>query len=284
VVKDQTLATLDPLDYHLAAEEAEANLAKAQARQRNANANYERVRRLYETRTASRSDLDNARAEFEAATAQVAAFQKARALALRQLEYTLLRAPTDGAIGEKIAEVNENVRPNQPVLMMVSGTQPEVEVQIPESLIGLIDRGEQVDVAFAALDEDFMGEVIYIGVATTGTSTTYPVTLRIDDPDHKIRSGMTAEVTFTLPYEEGSQLVMVPSIAVGGDLEGPYVYVVNDKSVIERRSVVPGELIGDQMEIVSGLQGGETVVVAGLDYLQPGSKVTLYRGKPYGDK
>ncbi len=288
VKKDQILATLDPLDYNLEVEEREAELARAEARERNASANYERVRKLYETRTASRADLDTARAEAESLIAQVAAAGKGLALALRNLEYTVLTAPTDGAIGEKIAEVNENVLKNQSVLMMVSGRDPEVEVQIPEAMIGQIERGEKAQVRFPALDNEVLrGKVIYIGVATTGTSTTYPVTLRINDPHHLIRSGMTAEVTFTIPYEKGTEIVSVPSVAVGGDLDGTYVYVVTDYDgrygTVERRPVKVGELLGDDMEIVEGLHGGEKVITAGLDALQPGTKVTLYRGKPYGD-
>lgn len=283
---EMILAQLDPLDYQLAVDQAAAELEVAEARSRNASANYDRVRSLYETRTASRTDLDNARAQSEAGIAAVASAAKALALAERQLIYTTLRSPANGSIAEKLAEVNENVRPNQPVLAMVSGTAPEVDVQIPETLIGQIQRGMPVEARFQAVSERRLtGKVIYIGVATTGTATTYPVTLLIDDPDHQIRSGMTAEITFTLP--KGQETILVPARAVNSDLEGSYVYIVANydgrTGVIERRSVQVGELLDDKIEVMSGLQGGERVVTAGLDLITPGSAVTIYRGKPYGE-
>jgi len=281
----QVLATLDPLDYQLAVEQAQAELEAARAVSRNAQANYDRVRSLYETRTASRSDLDSARAESESAIARVAAAEKSLGLAQRQLDYTVLRAPSKGSIAEKIAEVNENVRPNQPIVAMVAGTRPEVRVQIPENLIGQIRQGMPVSASFQSLPgQTLQGEVIYIGVATTGAATTYPVTVLIDDPTRRIRSGMTAEITFVLP--QGPDAVIVSARAVQGDVDGSFVYLVSDYDgrvgTVERRPVVVGELIGDQIEILSGLDGGERVITAGFDKIVSGSSVSIYKGKPYG--
>ena len=278
--KGEVLAQLDPLDYQLAVEGAAAELARAQARERNARANYDRVRQLYETRTASKTDLDNARADAEATRAQMVAKERDLALAQRQLDYTTLEAATDGSIAEKLAEVKENVRPNQPVLKMVSGTKPEVDIQMPETMIGYLSPGQLAGIRFPALGgEVFQGQVIKIGVATTGATTTFPVTLLLADPKRQIRSGMTAEVVFLAP---GPESVRVPSIAVEADLEGSYVYLVED-NVVVRRPVVVGELLGDEIEVLEGLQGGEQVVVAGLKSLTPGQKVSIYKGKPFGE-
>lgn len=286
VDRDAILAQLDPLDYQLAVDQAQAELEAAQARARNASANYDRVRQLYETRTASRTDLDHARALSEEGIAAVASTSKRLALAERQLAYTTLRAPAIGSVAQRFAEVNENVQPNQPVLLLVSGTVPEVDVQIPELLIGQIRRGMPIEARFQAVsDHPLSGEVLHIGVATTGTATTYPVTLLIDDPAQQIRSGMTAEITFTLPNSQ--RTLLVPAGAVNRDMGGSYVYLVSDydgrTGVVERRPVEVGELLNDRIEIVDGLEGGERVVTAGLDLIVPGSQVTIYRGKPYGE-
>jgi membrane fusion protein, multidrug efflux system len=287
VLQEAVLAQLDSLDFELAVDQARAELEAAQARSRNASANYDRVRQLYETRTASRTDLDNARALSEEGIAAVASASKRLALAERQLAYTTLRAPATGSIAQRFVEVNENIQPNQPVLLIVSGTAPEVDVQIPELLIGQIQQGMPIEARFQAVCcQPLLGKVLHIGVATTGTATTYPVTLLIDDPDGKIRSGMTAEITFSLP--NARETLLVPAGAVNLDMEGRYVYLVSDydgrMGVIERRAVEVGELLNDRIEIVSGLEGGERVVTAGLDLIIPGSQVTIYRGKPYGEE
>lgn len=278
--RGQVLAQLDPLDYQLAVEGAAAELARSQARERNARANYDRVRKLYENRTASKTDLDNARAEAEATLAQTVAKERDLALAERQLFYTTLEAATDGSIAEKLAEVRENVQPNQPILKMVAGTQPEVDIQMPETMIGYITPGMLATAKFPALGGQILqGQVIKIGVATSGTTTTFPVTLLIVDPTRTVRSGMTAEVIFMAP---GAEAVRVPSVAVGGDLDGTYVFLVEDNLIV-RRPVAVGEMIGDELEVLEGLNGGERVVVAGLRSLTPGQQVTIYKGKPFGE-
>lgn len=278
--RGQVLAQLDPLDYQLAVEGAAAELARTQARERNARANYDRVRQLYETRTASKTDLDNARADAEATKAQMVSKERDLALAQRQLDYTTLEAGTDGSIAEKLAEVKENVQPNQPVLKMVSGTQPEIDIQVPETMIGYITPGMLAVVKFGALDGQVLqAQVIKIGVATTGATTTFPVTLLVTDAERKVRSGMTAQVVFLAP---GKASVRVPSVAVEADLEGSYVFLV-ENDVVVRQPVEVGELLGDEIEILSGLQGGEQVVVAGLKSLNAGQKVSIYKGKPFGE-
>jgi RND family efflux transporter MFP subunit len=280
VDEGEVLAQLDPLDYQLEVEQAAAEHQRTQARERNARANYDRVRQLYETRTASKTDLDNARAEAEALLAQVAGKQKELSLAERRLDYTTLEAVTDGSIAEKLAEVKENVQPNQPVLTMIAGTQPEVDIQMPETMIGHITPGMIASVKFPALGGEILqGQVIKIGVATTGATTTFPVTLLIADPRREVRSGMTAEVVFLAP---GKETVRVPSIAVEADLDGSYVYLVENDTVV-RRPVIVGELLGNDMEILEGLEGGEQLVVAGLKSLTPGQTVSIYKGKPFGE-
>ena len=285
VDKGALLATLDPLDYQLEMQKAEAQLKEAQANARNAIANYDRVRALYETQTASRADLDQARADFESTRAAVVAAEKGLNLTVRELDYTLLRAPEKGAIAEKFAEVNENVLAQEPVLKMVSGTRPEVDVQIPEVLIGEIEVGMPIMAKFPAIDQTLPGRVIHVGVATTGTSTTYPVTVLIEDLNHRVRSGMTADISFKLPQPDDS--VYIPSQAVGEDLQGSYVFVVTDWDgrfgIVERQSVVVGELFDDELEIRRGLQGGEWVIVAGIRNLKPGQRVSIYKGKGYGE-
>ena len=142
------IAELDPMDYRLQVEEAEASLERARADLRNAEAKYARVRALYENRNASRDDLDAARAGAESARAQVHSIEKRLELVGSQLRYTRLKAATDGAIAEVGAEVNENVQAGQTVVLLTSGARPEVKVGMPESLIAQVEAGGKVSVTF----------------------------------------------------------------------------------------------------------------------------------------
>ncbi len=273
------LAVLDPADYELQVEEAEAALAQSQAGLRRAEADYDRVRALYENNNASKSELDAARAAAESAEAVVESGAKRLELARRQVDYTVLRAPSDGAIAMVTVEVNENVRSGQEVVLLVIGSHPEVQVAVPEVLIPRVYAGQPVTVELAALGGRRLdGVVSEVGVAMTGTASTFTVTVRLVDAHPAIRSGMAADVTFRLVDENASERLLVPPVAVGEDRHGRYVFVVRQlddgTARVERRGVTVAASGGvGGIEIVDGLEAGELIVTAGLRRMSEGMRV-----------
>ncbi|MGD8700589.1 MAG: efflux RND transporter periplasmic adaptor subunit, partial [Gemmatimonadales bacterium] len=200
----QLLAELDDEDYRLQVQRAEAGLAQARAQARNANADYARARQLYENANLSRSELDAARTASESAASSVNAYERELELARLQLSYTRLRAPVAGAVAAVNVEVNENVPTGQVVVLLTSGSNLEVEVDVPGVLITGIAEGDDVDVAFDALPgRTFAGTVTEVGVAATGPGLTFPVTVRLAESVSDIRPGMAAEVGFQ--FESASQ-------------------------------------------------------------------------------
>ncbi|MDX1701777.1 MAG: efflux RND transporter periplasmic adaptor subunit, partial [Melioribacteraceae bacterium] len=141
VRKGELLIQLDPTDYEIRVKEAENARDLARASEIQAASNYERVRMLYETRSASKSSLDAARAAYESAHEQDNIAKKRRKLTRNQLEYTSLRAPANGAISDIMCEENENVQAGQPVLILTSGTDLEVKIAMPEVLISRVTEG-----------------------------------------------------------------------------------------------------------------------------------------------
>ena len=98
-------------------------------------------------------------------------------------------------------------------------------------------------------------------MAATGAGATYPVTVRLSEETGDVRPGMAAEVA--IPFEEGDgrPRILVPPFAVGEDREGRFVYVAEreegESAVVRRRAVRVGELSGEGIEILDGLQEGE---------------------------
>jgi RND family efflux transporter MFP subunit len=279
----QLIARLDAEDYRLGVREAEAGLAQARAQAQNAESSYERVRDLYEADNASRADLDAALASFQSTEASVRASEQRLQLARQQLSYTRLTAPTAGAVAAVPMEVNENVQAGQVVIYLNSGTDLEVEVGVPGVLISQVTEGDITEVTFDALpDRTFQATVSEVGVAATGTATTYPVTVVLEDADPDLRSGMAADVAFRFESGEGHELFIVPSVAVGEDRNGRFVYVVEPEDgpgagagvgVIRRRPVRVGEMTTQGFEILEGLTDGEHVVVAGVSRIEDGLRV-----------
>jgi RND family efflux transporter MFP subunit len=282
VEKGDLIARLDPADYELRVERAEASLTNAEAQARNAGANYDRVRALYENNSASKTDLDAARAGQESSNANVQARRKELELAQFQLRYTRLTAPTAGDIARVDVEVNENVGVGQTVVVLTAGSEMEVKVSMPEILISQVKEDDEVQVEFDAIPEMvYLARVVEVGVAATGMVTTFPVTVRLRENDPDIRPGMAAVVSFAFESGDQRERYMVPTVAVGEDRDGRYVYVVEPAQdepgfgIARRRRVTVGELTADGLEIFEGLSDGDLVITAGVSLIVDGQKVKI---------
>ncbi len=275
------IATLDPSDYQLQVQEAQAALAQARAQARNASTAYKRVKSLYANRTVSAQELDGARAQHESAKAAVRSIQKRLQLARQQVRYTELRAPAEGAIASVQVNANENVKAGQPVVLLTSGKKPEVSVAVPEALIAKVQKGAKVKVKFDALPEAIIdATVAEVGVAAQ-QGATFPVTVTLDTLPEALRPGMAAEVSFDFgeAAAKGPPRFRVPPFAVGEDRKGRHVFVVKPAEAgfgtVERRGVEVGELSADGFEVKTGLKAGELLVTAGVTKLEDGRKVRL---------
>jgi RND family efflux transporter MFP subunit len=278
VTRGQILARLDPTDYELKVQEAVAGLAQAEAAERNAEADYDRVRGLYENNNASLRELDGARATAESTRAQVEAAAKRLEQARQQLTYSTLRAPSDGRVASVDVEVNENVGSGQKLFLLTAGSDIDVEVALPGALIAAIRIDDPVEVRFDALPGmRFAARVTEAGVAAVGAATTFPVTVRLDEADPAIRSGMAAEVDFSFSGEGESGRVLVPAVAVGEDRQGRFVFVLEasteGRGVVRRRAVSVGELTGDGIEVTAGIAEGDRIITAGMRRLSDGEEV-----------
>lgn len=276
----QLLAELDPEDYRLQSEQAEAALSRARAEARNASANFDRVRQLYENNNASANQLDQARAGSESADAQVRSAENRRDGARLQLSYTRLTAPAAGQVASVDVEASENVRAGQPIVLLTSASELEVEVAVPEVLISRVREGEGVNVAFDALPGSvFAAEVTEVGVVSGGFATTFPVTVRLTQAVDGLRSGMAAEVTFRFETTDGRDRIIVPASAVGEDRDGRFVFVLQRLEtgigMTIRRPVTVGELTADGFEVLEGLVDEELVVTAGVSRIRDSLRVTV---------
>ena len=278
----QLVAALDPTDFELQVEESRAGLERAQAEARNSEADYKRMQALYENRNASRNDLDAARTGFESSQAAVTAAQKQLELATRQRGYARLSAPVAGAIARVPVSLNENVSAGQTVAVLESGSHPEVEVGIPGVLIAEVREGAKVTVTFDALPKrEFAATITEVGVSSTTSGATFPVTVQLDVPDTSVRSGMAAEVAF--PFSSGTTpaRIYVPPVAVGEDRSGRFVFVVQRQAgddqlgTAQRRDVQIGALTQDGLEVLEGLSDGDLLVTAGVSRIVEGQVVRL---------
>lgn len=280
VKKGKLIAELDRTDYQLQVQQARASYSSARAQQRNAEANYARIEKIYETGGASRSDLDAARAGSQTARANVSAASQQVNLAKQKLSYTRLEAPIEGKISQVAVEINENVSPGQPVVLLASGDKIDVSVAVADKYIRDVKKGATVTVKFSDIpDKSYQAVVSEISPTSTGSGASVTVTLNNTDTD--VRPGLSAETVFTFGSENDEARYYIPSSAVGEDGDGMYVYLVDpaDKpglGTVRRQTVkINPEPTADGIQVLEGIADGQLVVTAGRTRISNGLTVKV---------
>ena len=280
VQKGDTIARMDPADYALQLQNAQASAAQSRAQERNAKATYERTRALYENQNASKQDLDADRTAYESARAGLESANQTIRLRQRQLGYTHLKAPEPGTLATVDIEVNEYVQAGMLVATLLAGDQIEVSVSVPASIIRSIKKGAEALARFDSLDgRALKGTVTEVGVSSAAGATTFPVTVRLTEGQDQVRAGMTADVTFVLAAAKNGPKYALPTSAVGEDRDGRFVFKVEPGEVglgvVHRKPVEVGQLLSNGIEINSGVEPGDLVVTAGVSRIYDGLEVRV---------
>jgi len=280
VRQGEVVAALDPKDYQINYAEAKATLAESQAGVTRTAADFRRYRELFLNDNASKAEYDNSKAAYQAALARLDAVKERLSFAELQLSYTKLVAPFSGTISVEKADESENLSAGSPVFTLVREESPEVQIYLPEDFTNQVRIGEPVVITVGALGgETYSGVIKEIGSGITGIGNTFPAKISITDATNNIKTGMTAQVTLALVNPNAGRL-LIPLSAVSEDGSGNrFVYVISPEeggeALLSKKIVSLGALIGRDIEIISGLETGDKVVTAGVNYVYDGQKVKI---------
>ncbi len=202
--------------------------------------------------------------DFEIASAE-ANVRRAQATLNRYLSdfsETVIKAPVDGTITKVNFNTGENSSLSQPVISMIGESKLQIEVNVPESDITKIAVADNVEItldAFSSL-EKFVGVVTFIDPASTIINgvTYYNVKVDFTEPQEKIKSGMTADLTIFTDAKNGVLVVPSRSIVIRDGVQ--YVQILQGETLVERQ-VTAGLKSDDGLtEIISGVSEGEDVI------------------------
>ncbi|MEE4272425.1 MAG: efflux RND transporter periplasmic adaptor subunit [Thermoanaerobaculales bacterium] len=277
----QVLARIDPRDYRVQVANLEAQLAAAKAQQLQATETYQRVRGLYEHDNASKADFDNARAGLDVSTAQVEATEQALRAARLSLADTELTAPYDGTVADRLVEEHQTVTAGQPIVQFQGAGGLEVLIHVPEREVGELTRTAPagIEVRFDALADSkpLPARVKEFATETDRQTQTFPVTLELEgEPSSVLMPGMTASVEWmTGDLHDQSGTVVVPLGAVASKSNGTtHVWTVDPETMtLSRAEVTTGALTDAGIEILSGLEQGDRIIAAGVDFATDGQQV-----------
>jgi HlyD family secretion protein len=210
----------------------------------------------------SQYSLKGASATTQDLQIQQAAVDQARA----NLNKTIIISPLNGIVTNVKGEEGEIVSASSVQVSVISDSNLEVEVNIPEADIAKVQNGALANITFDAYSKDFVAEASVLSVDPSAVIIdgvpTYRTVLAFNQTDDRIKSGMTANIT--IKGEKKDNVLVVPQRAIFSDSNRKYVLVlVNDKT--EQRDIVTGLRGSDgNIEIISGLSEGDNVVTSSV--------------------
>lgn len=271
VRKGEVLARLDSREIVNAAGAARAEKARIESQLEQANRDRDRVASLWESDYAATQMLEQSRTGVAALSAARDAAAAQLAETERLLSETAIRASFDGIVTEVLAEPGEYVGPGQPVVI-VSGADVEVEIELPESLSAQIDPDSAVTADLPLVGVvGVPARISSLGVTASGPGRLFPAVIALE-PREGVRPGMTASVTIGV-RSHADLSVPVPAI-VNPARTMPSVYRVRD-GVARRVPVSIGEFLGESVTVSGDLAVGDEVVVVGQIGLLDGEVVEV---------
>jgi len=287
VKKDQILARIEDSDIKAQLEEAEANLKFYEADLKEAENNYKREVELFEKGLTSAQLFDRAEANYKRLLASLD-IAKARITQYEvALENTIIRAPFDGTVLTKNAEIGEVVAPlgasttsRGAVVLIADMNSLLVEADVSESNIEKIEVNRDCEIVLDAYpDKNYAGFVFKIVPTADRSKATVMVKVGFKNYDSRVLPEMSAKVLFLnealdpLTADQKPVLV-VPFSSIKQEAGKTLVYFVNN-DIVEPLSISTGKRLGNNIEVTSGLQRGDKIIESVDEYITQGIKVKI---------
>jgi multidrug efflux pump subunit AcrA (membrane-fusion protein) len=246
----------------------------------------ERAKSLASRRLLAQSDFDAAQTRYDTAKAAhdqaLASARQLRAdieaqssslqLAERELRDTVIRAPFEGYVAERLVSLGQFVQPQTPIMRIVRLQPLKLTAEIPEKFAPWIETGRPIVVHVDAYpDHPFDGKVVRISPSVNLKSRAFAIEGEVPNPDGRLKPGTFARVQITTDHVD--RAVTIPAAAVQSRYGTNRVFVVQN-GALSGREVVLGDRIGDRVEVSKGLDAGTPLVATDVEQLADGMKVS----------
>ncbi|MCC6208508.1 MAG: efflux RND transporter periplasmic adaptor subunit [Gammaproteobacteria bacterium] len=269
VKQGQLLLTIDPTEIEAQRAEAEARVSQARARSVEARADFERYKTLFEQKlvaanTYTKAELENQVAE-EELRAALATLDRVKV----QIQYAEIRSPVSGVVVEKLRRTGDLANPGAVILTVENPSNIVLDTYIREDQLRHVQPGDELAVSVDAVGLRTTGVVTQVVPSGDAATHSYLVKASLHELNGA-RSGMFARSEFTTGTK---WTVLVPDAALVNRADLPGVYIVDREGIARFRMVRVGRHIDGRTEIISGLAGGERIVIASDAPVRTGDRV-----------
>ncbi len=280
VKRGTPLFTIDPRPFQAQLDEAEANLAEAQAALDLANIQFERVANLIDSRAISKTDYDTRKNAVDVADAQVKQRQAAVDTARLNLDYCSIRSPIEGRAGQRLVDPGNIVIANETELLSIQRLDPiYADFTVTENDLTEVQQNMQRGTLKTEVrlpddpDHPRDGELTFLDNSIQDGTGTVKLRATIPNTDRRFWPGRFVKVRLILSTQRGA--ILIAASAPQQSAKGPFVYVIKQDSTAELRPVSIGQQQGNFVVIQNGVKPGERVVINGQLGVTPGGKVRI---------
>ncbi len=267
VEKGQLLVRLEEGKLAAAVAESEANFKLS-------SANFERSKQLFTDKLISQQEFDQAAAVFQV---NHATLEKNK----RLLRDTRINASFKGVVGARNISPGQVIAKNTTLTWVIDADPIKVEFNVPERFLSQLKPNQTIEITVAAYpNRTFNGKVFFVSPFVDSETRTALVKAQIPNPENELKPGMFANLDLTLTVRDNS--VVIPETALLQVLadERATVYMIAADGTAQPKQIKLGVRLSGQVEVLSGLQGGEKIIIEGLQKIGPGSKVQAAPAEP----
>ncbi|MDL2282266.1 efflux RND transporter periplasmic adaptor subunit [Parabacteroides sp. OttesenSCG-928-G06] len=271
----QLLVSISSDEIQAKKAQVQAMITEAEAAAKNAQRDYERFQTLHAQNCVSDKELENVTLQHTSMQAKVQMAHQQMNEVNAMLAYTDIRAPFTGTVTQKLMDEGSMANPGMPILMMEENGELQVVASLPESYIPYVKVGDAAQIEIKALGTTISGKVSELSPSAYRTGGQYAMKLAIDNKEKEyMHAGMYVNILIPNDVKENTAskiLIDKHSLIYRDQLTG--VYVVDDRNEANLRWVRLGKTTGNQIEVLSGLNANDKVVLSADSKLYNGVKV-----------
>jgi membrane fusion protein (multidrug efflux system) len=283
------LFVIEQAPYQAQLDQKEAELESAMAAQKNTAVQLQRAIQLVKTNNIPQATLDQRQAEDTMAKSQILEAKAALEQAQINFNYTEIKAPIAGRVGQSTFTAGSYVTPQSGTLATIVSQDPiYVTFPVAQRIVTEYRRKnpepratDKIAVKLQLADGseyDHIGKIDFVDVEVDRGTDTVLVRARFDNPSGVLVDGQFVNVAIELG--ESQMALSIPQTAIQLDQAGAYVFVVNAESKAEMRRIKTQTGAGGESTVLEGLKEGEKIVVDGIQKVRPGQPVTATEIQP----
>ncbi|MDB5205007.1 MAG: transporter [Flavisolibacter sp.] len=242
------------------------DLETAQAAYQNAMRDKQRYENAFQTGGVTQQQLDQAKLALENAQARVS---QARI----RVSDANIKSSINGIVNKRYIEPGAVVSPGTQLFELVDVSRLKLAITVNETQVANLKVGDKVDVKASVFpDKNYGGTITFIA-PKADASLNFPIEIEIaSNPANQLKAGMYGTAVFS--FGNTAPVVTIPRSAFVGSVSTNQVFVVENGATAKLRNVISGRVLGDKVEILQGLNEGESIIISGQINLADGSKIS----------